>query len=217
VPPEARTAPSPLVAADDPHVPAAPHRAKLTGRGVVDRLRNAYVLFGRGTRYSPLVPKPSVYLETTVVSYLVGRLSRDSALVSSNQELTREWWARRRHDFELFASGVVVDEVSKGMHDLANQRMAHLREVTLLEVTPEARQLAERLVREAAVPQKAEIDALHISVAAVNGMTYLASWNCTHIVNAITLPRVYEICRLNGYEPPFVCTPQELMGDLASD
>jgi predicted nucleic acid-binding protein len=162
------------------------------------------------------VPKASVYLETTVVSYLVGWLSRESALVASNQELTREWWVKRRHDFELFASSVVVDEVSKGHRDLADQRQEYLRDVTLLEVTPEARRLGSQLVREAGIPQNAEIDALHIAVAAVNGITYLASWNCTHIVNAITLPRVYEICRVNGYEPPFVCTPQELMGDVSS-
>lgn len=161
--------------------------------------------------------KASVYLETTVFSYLVGWLNRDSALVASNQELTREWWTRRRHDFELFASSVVVDEVSKGERVLAAQRLAHLRDVELLEVTAVARRLADRLVREAAIPAKAEIDALHIAVAAINGMTYLASWNCTHIVNAITLPRVYEICRISGYEPPFVCTPQELMGDLTDD
>lgn len=162
------------------------------------------------------MPKPSVYLETTVVSYLVGWLSRDSALVASNQELTREWWARRRHDFDLYASTVVVDEVSKGERALADQRLAYLRDVQLLEVSVSARELGDRLVREATIPAKAEIDALHIAVAAVNGMTYLASWNCTHIVNAITLPKVYAICRMRGYEPPFVCTPQELMGDLAN-
>lgn len=159
--------------------------------------------------------KPSVYLETTVVSYLVGWLSRDNALVASNQEITREWWAKHRHQFELFASSVVVDEVSKGESALASQRLEYLRGVELLEVIPEARRLASRLVRESGIPTSAETDAVHIAVAAVSGMTYLASWNCTHIVNAITLPRVYEICRISGYEPPFVCTPQELMGDSA--
>lgn len=119
--------------------------------------------------------KPSVYLETTVVSYLVGWLSRDSALVASNQELTREWWAKKRHNFELFASGVVIDEVSKGERDLAVQRLAYLQGVQLLEVTLEARRLADRFIREAAIPAKAEIDALHVAVAAVNGMSYLAS------------------------------------------
>jgi PIN domain len=157
--------------------------------------------------------KPSVYLETSVISYLVGWVSRDSTLVASNQELTREWWSKRRGNFELFASTVVVDEVSKGVPERASERLAFLREVETLEVTAAARLLTARLVREAGVPAKAEIDALHIAIAAVNGMDYLASWNCAHIVNAITLPRVYEICRDAGYEPPFVCTPQELMGD----
>lgn len=156
------------------------------------------------------MPKPSVYLETTVISYLVGWLSRDSPLVASNQEFTREWWMTQRDKYELFASPVVVDEVSKGDDELATQRLAHLAAVQLLEVTLEARRLAARLVRGAALPAKAEIDALHIAVATINGVAYLVSWNCTHIVNAVTLPRVYEICRANGYEPPFICTPQQL-------
>lgn len=156
--------------------------------------------------------KPSVYLETTVVSYLVGWLDRKSLLVASNQELTREWWATRRDRYELFASTVVVDEARKGERERAVERLDFLRNVELLDVTGEAQSLAAELVRDAKIPVKARIDALHIAIAAINGMNYLLSWNCAHIVNAATLPRVYEICRLNQYEPPFVCTPQELMG-----
>jgi predicted nucleic acid-binding protein len=156
--------------------------------------------------------KPSVYLETTIVSYLVGWLNRNSLLVASNQELTREWWATRRDRYELFASTVVVDEARKGEGKRAAERLDFLRDVELLDVTPEAQFLAAELVRDAKIPAKARMDAVHIAVAAINGMTYLLSWNCAHIVNATTLPRVYEVCRLNGYEPPFVCTPQELMG-----
>jgi predicted nucleic acid-binding protein len=156
--------------------------------------------------------KPSVYLETTVVSYLVGWLNRNNLLVASNQELTREWWNARRDKYELFASTVVVDEARKGEGKLAAERLDLLEEVELLDVTPEARALAAVLVRETGIPAKAEIDALHIAVAAINGMTYLLSWNCAHIVNAATLPLVYDVCREKGYEPPFVCTPQELMG-----
>jgi len=156
--------------------------------------------------------KPSVYLETTIVSYLVGWLNRNSLLVASNQELTREWWATRRDRYDLFASTVVVDEARKGEGKRAAERLDFLRDVELLDVTPEAQSLAAELVRDAKIPAKARMDAVHIAVAAINGMTYLLSWNCAHIVNATTLPRVYEVCRLNGYEPPFVCTPQELMG-----
>jgi hypothetical protein len=95
---------------------------------------------------------------------------------------------------------------------LSAERLAFLRDVALLEVTIEARMLAAELMRQTGIPRKAEMDALHIAVAATSGMTYLLSWNCTHIVNASILPQVYEVCRLQGYEPPFVCTPQELMG-----
>jgi len=158
------------------------------------------------------VNRPTVYLETTVISYLVGWLNRNSLLVASNQEITREWWATRRSSFELFASTVVVDEIRKGNDKLAAERLQFMAEVELLEVTADARTLAARLVKKAGIPPKAELDALHIAVAAMNGMTYLLSWNCTHIVNAAILPRVYEICREGGHEPPFVCTPQELMG-----
>lgn len=114
--------------------------------------------------------KPSVYLETTFISYLVGRLSRTSSIVASNQDLTRGWWASRRADFDLFASGVVVDEATKGDAGIAAQRLEILRELPLLDVTPEARALADELVRRTGIPAKAQLDALHISVAAVHGI-----------------------------------------------
>ena len=50
-----------------------------------------------------------------------------------------------------------------------------------------------------------------------SAMDYLLTWNCRHIANAVTLPKVYEVCRDAGYEPPFVCTPQELMEGSADD
>lgn len=51
----------------------------------------------------------------------------------------------------------------------------------------------------------------HIAVAAVNGMDYLLTWNCTHIANAALRPRIEEVCFQQGFEPPIICTPQELM------
>ena len=66
-------------------------------------------------------------------------------------------------------------------------------------------------MREDPIPDIAEMDAYHIAVAAVNGMEYLLTWNCTHIANAVMRPRIEEICRQEGFEPPIICTPQELM------
>ena len=155
--------------------------------------------------------KPRVYIETSVVSYLVGWLSRHDLYVAANQEYTRQWWSEKRHQFELFTSAVAVEEAGDGTPELASARLAYLRELSFLEVTDEAEELQEELLRRAALPQKARLDALHIAVATVNGLDYLLSWNLKHIVNAVMLPKVYLLCRSLGYEPPFVCTPSELM------
>lgn len=44
-----------------------------------------------------------------------------------------------------------------------------------------------------------------------NKLDYLLIWNCTHIANAVMRPKVEAVCRSHGYEPPTICTPQELM------
>ena len=155
--------------------------------------------------------KPRVYVETTIISYLVGWLNQRDLYVAANQEFTREWWSDKRQRFDLFASAVVIKEARDGTPALAASRLELLRDVTLLEITPAADELKVELLRQMALPLKAELDALHIAVAAVHGMDYLVSWNCRHIANAVTLPKVYAICRSYGYEPPFVCTPLELM------
>jgi hypothetical protein len=153
--------------------------------------------------------KPSVYLETSVISYLVGRLSRD-IVVLGNQELTREWWATRRVDYELFGSEIVIGEAGLGDPDLARQRLEMCDGLQLLAVSDEAERLAPLLVKAAGMAPNAATDALHVAVAAVHGMDYLLSWNCTHIANATIRRAIDKQCRAAGYEPPVICTPQEL-------
>jgi hypothetical protein len=41
-----------------------------------------------------------VYLETSFVSYLTARPSRD-IIVTAHQAITREWWAQKRDAFEV--------------------------------------------------------------------------------------------------------------------
>lgn len=86
-----------------------------------------------------------------------------------------------------------------------------LRDLPLLELIVQATALGRSLLREAALPAKAAADALHIALAAVHGMDYLLTWNCAHIANATMRPKIEAICRSNGFEPPVICTPLELM------
>jgi len=66
------------------------------------------------------------------------------------------------------------------------------------------------LLRDVPLPPKAASDALHIATAAVHGMEYLLTWNCTHIANVTFRPQIEAVCRAAGYEPPLICTPEEL-------
>ena len=152
----------------------------------------------------------SVYLETTIVSYLTARPTRD-LVNAARQELTWEWWENRRHDFELFASAIVVLEASAGDPDAANRRLRLLDEVALLDTTEEATVLASGLVQAALLPDGASDDALHLTTAAVHGMDFLLTWNCKHLANAeLAVP--YESFFLDsGYESPVICTPEELL------
>lgn len=83
--------------------------------------------------------------------------------------------------------------------------------LTLLEITEPARDLARQLVIGAALSAKAAEDALHLAIAATNGVEYLVTWNCRHLANATMRARIEEVCRDAGYQPPMICTPEELV------
>jgi len=156
---------------------------------------------------------PRVYIETSVISYLVARRNQRDLLVAANQELTREWWETRRQKFALYASVVVLAEAARGDQSMAAARMAIARELTLVEVTDSAMDLARALLQNAGLPHDANEDALHIAIAAASGLEYLLTWNCKHIANAFIIPRVNAVVRSHGFEPPLIYTPQELMED----
>ena len=152
-----------------------------------------------------------VYIETTIVSYLTARPSRD-LIMAAHQQLTQEWWENRRANFDLYTSQFVIQESSTGDAKMAQTRLEALEEIPLLSVTQEAVTLARTLVEKGPIPEKADVDALHIAVAATNGMDYLLTWNCKHIANAEMQIGIGKLCRAAGFEPPVICTPEELLG-----
>lgn len=156
--------------------------------------------------------RSKLYVETSVISYLTARPSRD-VIALGHQQLTREWWERASEEFELYASRLVVAEAQLGDRAAAAARLAVLEPITLLAETADCRLLAQKLLTAGGLPTKAASDALHIGVAAVHGMDYLVTWNCKHIANARMLRFVMETCRTAGFEPPVICTPEELAED----
>ena len=154
----------------------------------------------------------TVYIETTIIGYLTARPSRD-LIVAAHQQLTPEWWERRRVEYGLFASPLVLREAGSGDVQQAQRRLEMLRELPVIAINDDAVALARALIDDGAVPEKAAEDALHIALATVHGMDYLLTWNCRHIANAEMRGRIEAVCLDRGYEPPIICTPEELMGD----
>jgi len=156
--------------------------------------------------------KPTLYLETSVVSYLTARPSRD-VVVRGHQKTTGEFWRTRLDQFDVFISRVVVDEAAQGDPDCAEARLSAIAPFPLLPVTPDAERLAEAYRRRAALPADAFRDSLHIALAAVHNLGYLITWNCSHIAGAAARRKIAEINRLEGVGEPMLCTPEELMED----
>jgi hypothetical protein len=157
------------------------------------------------------VPK-TLYLENTIVSYLTAKPSGD-VRVRVHQETTRRWWRTRRKEFQIFVSPLVLEEAAAGDQIAARRRTRLLRRLPQVAITDSVSRIAETLVDRGAIPRVAEVDAVHVALAAVHGLDYLLTWNCKHIANATKRVEIEELCREQGFEPPVICTPEELMED----
>jgi len=154
----------------------------------------------------------SVYIETTVISYLVARANRD-VIVAAHQQTTHEWWDQRRSQFHCYVSQVVIDEASLGDPDEVQKRIKIIEGLSILEVTQSAQVLATAIIASGVLPAKAIRDAAHIATTAVHKLDYLVTWNCRHLANAQITRKIQEVCDRMSHRMPVICTPEELMGN----
>ena len=154
----------------------------------------------------------TVYIETSIVSYLTARPARD-LLAAAWQNATSRWWETQRQRFELCTSQLVVDESSSGNAEAAGRRLAALAKTPHLPMPDPVTELASILLAEGALPEKAIDDAVHVAVCAYHCVDYLLTWNCRHIDNAEMKPLMRSVCAAHGHKCPEICTPLELMGD----
>ncbi|QEP42466.1 PIN domain-containing protein [Ectothiorhodospiraceae bacterium BW-2] len=153
--------------------------------------------------------KPTVYIETSIPSYLTARTSRDIR-AAAWQQITQEWWDEARHHYELFTSELTLLEASAGHEEAAKRRLEALETIPELKIDSETQQLAELMITQGGIPAKAQADALHVAIAALHRIDYLLTWNCRHIDNAAKKPIIRAICLQAGYHYPEICTPIEL-------
>ena len=157
----------------------------------------------------------TVYIETTIVSYLVADPSRDLA-AAAKQQTTRDWWRLQRLQFSCVTSEEAMKEARRGDPNMAARRIDALRDLRRLNPTPLASDLADLIVQSGILPPRAVADAVHLALATAHDVDYLLTWNCRHLANAQILRRVARLVESRVKRLPMVCTPDELMGDFAN-
>ncbi|MEI7901984.1 MAG: DNA-binding protein [bacterium] len=152
----------------------------------------------------------TVYIETSIVSYLTARASYDVRIIAW-QEMTARWWQTAPEQYDLYVSELVRQEAGRGDAGAAGRRVASISMLPELKHLPEAKCLAERFLNSGAIPSAAGDDAAHVALAAVHNMDFLLTWNCRHINNPETKPLIRRLCGEQGFACPEICTPYELL------
>ena len=152
---------------------------------------------------------PKLYLETTIISYLISRPSRD-LVTAAHQQITQAWWEEQSRHFDLYISQFVIQEAGAGDTEAVQRRLRVVDGIPLLQLSEEVPVLARALIAGYAVPPQAIGDAFHIAIATVQGMDFLLTWNMKHLANAAMRNAIASICQSHSYAPPVICTPEEL-------
>jgi hypothetical protein len=158
--------------------------------------------------------RPTVYLDTTIPSYLTSKLSQD-LVIARQQRMTHIWWKRHSVHCDLYVSKHVIAEAAGGSAAAAARRLEVVAALDVLGEDPRTGQLAEELIRRGHLPEKARVDAEHISVAAFHSIRFLLTWNCKHLANDAIARKAARTCEKFGYRCPEICTPENLMRAFA--
>ena len=153
----------------------------------------------------------TVYVETTIVSYAAGRPSTN-ILVLAHQKITQDWWKKSRPSFSCFISPIVLDEISRGDPLAVKRRQKMISGIPVLDAHDQIDEIAQALIRRLKIPAKAALDAFHIAFAACHEISFLITWNCTHIANANHFDAIKDVLKNWDLNAPIICTPEELGG-----
>jgi len=113
---------------------------------------------------------PSVYLETTIPSYLAAYPSRD-LIIAAHQQITHEWWRTAADRFDLYVSEAVLEEIGSGDAEAAARRREAVEGISVLEFTRDVTALVEAYDGRLGLVGRARADLAHIAFAA--GQTHL--------------------------------------------
>ena len=153
-----------------------------------------------------------VYIETSVVSYFVGEISKN-IIIAGHQASTKDFWGKLNIEIEPIVSALVIKEASQGDKEKAESRIKAIEGFTVIDISIQAEDLADLLVEKNGIPKEFPEDALHIAIAAVEKIDFIATWNFKHINNPFTKNKIKQIIEDAGFSCPVLASPEELLGE----
>ena len=150
--------------------------------------------------------KHTVYIETTIPSYLTANPSRDIFQLS-RQSITRRWWDTKRQDYDLGTSDFTVIECRKGDPAAAQRRMDSIKGIPLLEIIGDMYSLSDSYMKFLPIPADSKDDTLHLAACVVRQIDYLLTWNCKHL-GPITMQRIQKYNDKHDLFVPVLTTPE---------
>jgi predicted nucleic acid-binding protein len=154
-----------------------------------------------------------VYIETSVVSYYTSSTSRD-IVIAGHQVSTKDFWNKLiTNELLPVISVLVIKEASQGNIIKAKKRRDAIDGFRVLDITEKAENLSDLLIKLHGIPQEFPEDALHIAIASVENIDFIATWNFKHINNPFTKNKIKEIIEKAGYICPILTSPDEFLGE----
>lgn len=156
--------------------------------------------------------RSSVYIETTVISYLLSRPSQNIK-VAGEQLITQDWWNKTLPKLNPFISTFVLDEISVGDKEQVKKRIEVISKFEVLQQTSEVKEFAQVYIKTLQIPAKSKIDAFHLAIASIFEMDFIVSWNCKHIANPFLTNKIIKVNKDFSLPVPVICTPREMLGE----
>ncbi len=150
--------------------------------------------------------KPSVYLDTTIPSYLFEGREELRTFV----QITRQWWTEERQHFDVYISEETLAELNDGAYPNKSQVLASVSGLPILSHTPRIQEIVQVYIDNYVMPRKLQGDARHLAYASLYQMDFLLTWNCNHLANGNKLRHIRIINTRLELPVPQLVIPSQL-------
>lgn len=153
-----------------------------------------------------------VYIETTIPSFY--HETRRDIESLSRHHWTRKWWDEDRHNYELFISYAVLQELESPAYPSAKrEKCLHLlRGLPVLRESARIGEIIRAYQHHKVMPESPTGDALHLALASIHGCDFLLTWNCAHLANPNKFDHIRHVNERLGLPVPMLLTPVDLLG-----